>query len=160
MPYNVWNMSDEIFDVTIIGAGAVGTALARELTRYRLDVLVLEASDDIAAGATRANSGIVHGDTRPKPEPGRPSSAARETACFPIWPPNWIFLIGPPARLCWPFPRRMRLSWKNCTPTVQRTAWMTWNSAVGTKPYGVYPDSTRRRCAGPVLRRGGYCQSL
>ena len=61
MPYNVWNMSDEIFDVTIIGAGAVGTALARELTRYQLNVLVLEASDDIAAGATRANSGIVHG---------------------------------------------------------------------------------------------------
>ncbi|MDT8298504.1 MAG: NAD(P)/FAD-dependent oxidoreductase, partial [Spirochaetaceae bacterium] len=54
-------MTQETFDVTIIGAGAVGTALARELTRYQLDVLVLEASDDVAAGATRANSGIVHG---------------------------------------------------------------------------------------------------
>ncbi len=50
-----------IYDVAIIGAGAVGCALARELSRYQLDILLLEASDDVATGATRANSGIVHG---------------------------------------------------------------------------------------------------
>ena len=54
-------MSGTVYDVAIIGAGAVGTALARELSRYRLKILVLEAADDVAAGATRANSGIVHG---------------------------------------------------------------------------------------------------
>jgi len=48
-------------DVLIIGAGAVGCALARQLSRYRLKVLLLEASDDVGTGATRANSGIVHG---------------------------------------------------------------------------------------------------
>jgi len=54
-------MSDTKFDVVIIGAGAVGCALARELSRYHLKILVLEASEDVGSGATRANSGIVHG---------------------------------------------------------------------------------------------------
>ncbi|MCD6343418.1 MAG: NAD(P)/FAD-dependent oxidoreductase [Spirochaetaceae bacterium] len=54
-------MSETKYDVVIIGAGAVGCALARELSRYHLKILVLEASDDVGSGATRANSGIVHG---------------------------------------------------------------------------------------------------
>ena len=44
----------------IVGAGIAGCSLARELSRYDLSVLVLEAKSDIAGGATRANSGIVH----------------------------------------------------------------------------------------------------
>lgn len=54
-------MPDSVFDVAIIGAGAVGTSLARELSRYQLKILLLEAGYDVATGATRANSGIVHG---------------------------------------------------------------------------------------------------
>lgn len=48
------------YDVTIIGAGVVGGLIARELMRYRLDVCVLEGAADVAMGATKANSGIVH----------------------------------------------------------------------------------------------------
>ena len=48
-------------DILIIGAGAVGCALARHLSRFQLDILLLEAADDVATGATKANSGIVHG---------------------------------------------------------------------------------------------------
>ncbi|MDA3957940.1 NAD(P)/FAD-dependent oxidoreductase [Oceanispirochaeta sp.] len=51
----------ESADVLIIGAGVVGCALARQLSRYKLNILLLEASDDVGTGATRANSGIVHG---------------------------------------------------------------------------------------------------
>lgn len=51
------NMSD----VLIIGAGIVGCAIARKLSRYQLDVQVLEAADDVSMGATKANSAIVHG---------------------------------------------------------------------------------------------------
>lgn len=47
-------------DVTIIGSGIVGCALARELKRYQLDVLVLERASDVCEGATKANSAIVH----------------------------------------------------------------------------------------------------
>lgn len=51
----------EIYDIIIIGAGAVGCSIARELSRYTSRTLVLERSDDVAQGASKANSGIVHG---------------------------------------------------------------------------------------------------
>ena len=46
--------------IVIIGAGVVGTLVARELSRYELSVTVLERCSDVALGATRANSAIVH----------------------------------------------------------------------------------------------------
>ena len=49
------------WDVCIVGAGIVGCALARELSRYRLRIVLVERSDDVGSGATKANSGIVHG---------------------------------------------------------------------------------------------------
>ncbi|MCK9524502.1 MAG: FAD-dependent oxidoreductase, partial [Limnochordia bacterium] len=49
------------YDVVIIGAGIVGTTIARELARYRLKILILEKGIDVAMGATKANSAIVHG---------------------------------------------------------------------------------------------------
>lgn len=48
------------YDVAVIGAGVIGGLIARELTRYDLDVCLLERESDVAMGATRANSGIVH----------------------------------------------------------------------------------------------------
>lgn len=48
-------------DVLIIGAGIVGSAIARKLSRYQLKIQVLEAADDVSMGATKANSAIVHG---------------------------------------------------------------------------------------------------
>lgn len=56
-----------MFDVTVIGAGAVGGMLARELTKYRLKVCLLEKENDVACGASKANSGIVHGGYDPVP---------------------------------------------------------------------------------------------
>lgn len=50
-----------MYDVLIIGAGIEGTAIARRLSRYQLSIGVLEAADDVAMGATKANSAIVHG---------------------------------------------------------------------------------------------------
>ena len=50
-----------IYDVVIIGAGVVGCSIARELSKYDLKVLVLDKGDDVASGASKANSGIVHG---------------------------------------------------------------------------------------------------
>lgn len=49
------------YDVVIIGAGIVGTTIARQLSRYRLNILVVEKGIDVAMGATKANSAIVHG---------------------------------------------------------------------------------------------------
>jgi len=47
-------------DIIIIGGGIIGCATARELSRYRLKILVIERGADIAIGATKANSGILH----------------------------------------------------------------------------------------------------
>ena len=47
-------------DICIIGAGVVGCALARVLSRYDAYIAVLERSTDVAEGASKANSGIVH----------------------------------------------------------------------------------------------------
>lgn len=49
-----------MFDVAIIGAGVVGAMMARELSKYQLKICVLEKENDVAMGASRANSGIVH----------------------------------------------------------------------------------------------------
>jgi len=49
-----------MMDVVIIGAGAVGTAIARELSRYELKVLVLDKNEDVGGDASKSNSGIIH----------------------------------------------------------------------------------------------------
>lgn len=48
------------YDVIIIGAGAVGSAVARELSRHLGNILVLERSSDVGEGTSKANSAIVH----------------------------------------------------------------------------------------------------
>jgi glycerol-3-phosphate dehydrogenase len=48
-------------DVTVIGGGIIGTAIARELSRYNLRITLIEKAVDIAfGGSTKANTGIVH----------------------------------------------------------------------------------------------------
>ena len=49
-----------MYDIIIIGGGIIGTATARELGRYNLKTLLIERGADIAIGATKANSGILH----------------------------------------------------------------------------------------------------
>lgn len=49
-----------MYDVIIIGAGVSGSASARELSRYKLNVCVLEREEDVCCGTSKANSGIVH----------------------------------------------------------------------------------------------------
>jgi len=50
----------EAADVAIIGAGVVGTAIARTLARYDLSVVVLDAATDVGTGTTKANTAILH----------------------------------------------------------------------------------------------------
>ena len=49
-----------MFDVIVIGGGVVGGLLLRELTKYRLNVCMVEKENDVAMGQSKANSGIVH----------------------------------------------------------------------------------------------------
>jgi len=47
-------------DVVIFGAGVVGAAIARELSRYELNTTLLEAGPDIGAGTSKANTALLH----------------------------------------------------------------------------------------------------
>ncbi|HTH14844.1 MAG TPA: FAD-dependent oxidoreductase [Spirochaetia bacterium] len=73
-----------IYDVIVVGAGVVGALTARELARYDLKVLVLEAGDDAAAGVTKANSAIVHGGYAEGPETLKGRLAAAGRRLFPV----------------------------------------------------------------------------
>lgn len=57
----------EMLDVAIIGSGVVGCAVAYTLSRYHCRVAVLEKENDVATGATRANSAIIHAGYDPLP---------------------------------------------------------------------------------------------
>lgn len=57
----------EQFDVLIIGAGVVGNAVARELSRYQLKIAVLEKAPDICCGTSARNSGVLHAGYNNKP---------------------------------------------------------------------------------------------
>lgn len=56
-----------MYDVIIIGAGVIGANIARELSKYKLNVCMLEKEEDVSCGASKANSGIVHGGYSDKP---------------------------------------------------------------------------------------------
>lgn len=54
------------YDVIIIGAGIIGALTARELSKYKLSVLVIERAYDLGEGATKANSGILYPGFHPR----------------------------------------------------------------------------------------------
>ncbi len=47
-------------DVVVIGAGAVGCAVARELSKYELDIIVVDKNEDVGGNASKSNSAIIH----------------------------------------------------------------------------------------------------
>lgn len=49
-----------MYDIIVIGAGVAGTFIARELARYKLDILLLDKENDVANETTMANSAIIH----------------------------------------------------------------------------------------------------
>ena len=55
-------------DIIVIGAGVVGCAIARELSKYKLDVLVIDKNEEVSEGISKANSGIIHGGYNEKKE--------------------------------------------------------------------------------------------
>ncbi len=56
-----------MFDLAVIGAGITGTAIAGRLAAYSLKIVLIEKDSDIANGATKANSAIVHAGFDPEP---------------------------------------------------------------------------------------------
>jgi len=55
-----------MYDIAIIGAGVVGGAIARELSKFDLKIVILEKENDVCVGTSKANSGIVHAGYDPE----------------------------------------------------------------------------------------------
>lgn len=49
-----------IYDIAIIGSGIIGTSISRELSRFKLNICLLDKNSDIGEGTTKANSAIIH----------------------------------------------------------------------------------------------------
>lgn len=75
----------EKYDVLVIGAGVIGSGIARELSRYDLEVGVLEKKPDVGWGTTKANSGIVHAGYDAKPGTVKASFSAPGNKKYDEW---------------------------------------------------------------------------
>lgn len=69
-------------DIIVIGGGVIGCSIARELSRYKAEILVLERGNDVSVGTTKANSGIVHGGHDAKPGTKKAYYNVRGNAMF------------------------------------------------------------------------------
>ena len=47
-------------DILIIGAGVIGSAVARKLSQYDLDITLVEKQSDVCMGTSKANSSMIH----------------------------------------------------------------------------------------------------
>ena len=47
-------------DVLIIGGGITGCAVARELSKYKLNTLIIDKAPDVSFGQSRANGAVIH----------------------------------------------------------------------------------------------------
>ncbi|MBV9275285.1 MAG: FAD-dependent oxidoreductase, partial [Verrucomicrobia bacterium] len=56
-----------VFDVVVIGAGVIGAAISRELSKYNLQVAILERNLQVAQETSAGNSGVIHGGFDPIP---------------------------------------------------------------------------------------------
>jgi len=69
-------------DVAIIGGGVVGCAIARELSRYKVRVVLIEAAAEVGFGVSKSNSGIIHAGHQSAPDTGKGRFDVRGNALF------------------------------------------------------------------------------
>lgn len=83
----------ETFDIAIVGAGITGCAIARQLARFDLSICVVEAANDIALGASKANGGLVHAGYDPAPGTVKSQVNARGFELYGTWAQELGFLF-------------------------------------------------------------------
>ena len=71
------------YDVAVVGAGVIGSLIARELCRYNIKVALVEKNNDMATGTSKANSAIVHAGFDAKPGTLKGKLNVKGTALMP-----------------------------------------------------------------------------
>ncbi len=71
------------YDVAVVGAGVIGSLIARELSRYNLKIALLDKCNDMAMGTSKANSAIVHAGFDAKPGSLKAKLNVEGTALMP-----------------------------------------------------------------------------
>ncbi len=71
------------YDVAVVGAGVIGSLIARELSRYNLKIALVEKCNDMAMGTSKANSAIVHAGFDAKPGSLKAKMNVEGTALMP-----------------------------------------------------------------------------
>lgn len=69
--------------IAVIGAGVVGSLIARELSRYDAEILLFDREEDVGFGVTKANSGIVHAGFHDEPGTLRARFCVLGNALYP-----------------------------------------------------------------------------
>lgn len=72
-----------MFDVIVIGAGVTGAFVTRNLSRYELNVICLEANNDVGDASSMANSAIVHSGYDPLPGTNKAKFNVRGNKLYP-----------------------------------------------------------------------------
>ncbi len=91
-----------VADVAVIGAGVVGSAIARALSGHRLDVVLLDARCDVGDGTSKANTAILHTGFDASPAPWRRGSSPRGTGSSRTTPTAPASPTSRPAHCWWP----------------------------------------------------------
>ena len=81
-------------DIVIIGAGAVGTAIARELSKYQVRVVVVDKRDDVGGDASKSNSSIICSGFDCTPGTLNHSYVWHRAPCLTGLQRSWIYLLG------------------------------------------------------------------
>lgn len=74
---------EKVFDCCVIGAGVVGASICNKMTRIGKSCLLIDKASDVATGASKANSGIVHAGYDPKPDSLMAKLNVRGNKLFP-----------------------------------------------------------------------------
>ena len=119
----------ETFDIAIVGAGITGCAIARQLARFDLSICVVEAANDIALGASKANGGLVHAGYDPAPGTVKAQVNARGCELYGAWAQELAFCSAAPGRWYWALMTRTAHIWSSCGATAMSTVFPSCRSS-------------------------------
>ncbi len=131
------------YDFVVLGAGIVGSAIARELARYDLTLALVEARDDVGDGTSKANTAILHTGFDAKPGTLESRMVSRGYTLLSHTPNRPEFPSNTPGRSSSPGTTRSTTLCRVCGTRPPPTATPSAKSSTPTPCTGWCPISAR-----------------